>query len=162
MGSAASHHSVCSHATEDGQESSSKSELSSDEEDAANENAMLTRVKPKLQVTARWHLMVKRGKNALQLKTPSPVLAKSSVHMKTPTHSLTLRRRSSPSGGSGGSPRRTVHPRNPLSHLRKSHPQMRHSVTRPGRRLSSWTHISMVGAVKRLLKASQAGPPKTP
>ena len=57
--------------------------------------------------------MAKRGRNALKLKTPSPVLAKSLVHMRTPTQSLTLGRRSSLSGESGTqrAPRRTPPPR---------------------------------------------------
>ena len=38
MGSVASHHSVCSHATKGGEVSSSKSELSHDEEDIAGED----------------------------------------------------------------------------------------------------------------------------
>ena len=38
MDSAVSHHSICSHATEGGQESSSKSELSHDDEDAPHED----------------------------------------------------------------------------------------------------------------------------
>ena len=40
--------------------------------------------------------MVKRSRNTLKLKTPSLVLAKSLVHMRTLTQSLTLGRRSSP------------------------------------------------------------------
>ena len=69
-----------------------------------------TRVKPRLQATVGQHPMVKRGKNTLKLKTPSPVLAKSSVSMRTPTQSLTLVRRSSPSSRSSGNqaPRRTA------------------------------------------------------
>ena len=156
VGSTAGHHSVHSHATEGGQESSSESELSHDEEDPMMKIRMpwQTRVKLRLQAMARWHPMVKRGKNALKLKTPSPALVKSSVHMRTPTQSLTSRRRSSPSGGSSGNqaPRRTVLPRNPARHLlRKSCPQTRHSTMRTGRKLSSWTHIFMLGATKRLL-----------
>ena len=38
MGSAAGHHSVCSHTTKSGEESSSESELSHDEEDATGED----------------------------------------------------------------------------------------------------------------------------
>ena len=97
-----------------------------------------TRVKPRLQVMARQHPMVKRGKNALKLKTPSPVLVKPSVCRRTQTKSLAPRRRSSPSGRNGSNPRRTVLPRNPASHLlRKSCPQKRHSAMRPSKKLGS-------------------------
>ena len=50
-----------------------------------------TRVKLRFQVMARWHLMAKRGKNALKLKTPSPALAKSSLCTRTLAQSPTLR-----------------------------------------------------------------------
>ena len=39
---------------------------------------------------ARQHPMAKRGKDALKSKTPSPILAKSLVCMRTLTQSLTL------------------------------------------------------------------------
>ena len=71
-----------------------------------------TRVKLRLQVMARQHQMVKRGKNPLKLKTPSLELAISSVRMRTPTQSLTPRRRSRSSGRSSSyqAPRRTAPP----------------------------------------------------
>ena len=124
-----------------------------------------TRVKLRLQATARWHLMAKRGKNTLKLRTPSLALAKSLVRMRTLTQSPTPRRRSSPSGRSGGNqaPRRTALPRNPASHLlRKNCPQMRHSTMRPSKKLISWTHVLMLGAAKRLPKTLWAGLPETP
>ena len=120
-----------------------------------------TRVGQRPQVMARWYQMAKRGRYALKLKTPSPALAKSSVHTRTPTP----RRRSSPSSESGAQQalRRTAPPRNPGNHLlRKSRPQMRHSAMRPGKELGSWTHILMLGFSKKLLKVSRAGPPETP
>ena len=124
-----------------------------------------TRVKLRFRATARQHLMAKRGKDALKSKTPSLALAKSSVHMRTLTQSPTPGRRSSLSGGSGANqaPRRAHLPRNQVGHLlRKSSQLMKHSATRPSKELSSWTQISMLGGTRRLLKASQAGPPETP
>ena len=72
-----------------------------------------TRVKLRLQAMARQHPMAKSGKNTLKLKTPSLALAKSLVCTRTPTQSLTLRRRPSPSGRSGTNqvPRRTPPPK---------------------------------------------------
>ena len=87
-----------------------------------------TRMKLRLQAMARWHLMVKRGRNTLKLKTPSPALAKSLVCTRTPTQSQTPGRRSSPSGRSGTiqAPRKTPLPRSQVNHLlKKSHQQMR-------------------------------------
>ena len=57
VGLAAGHHSVRSHTTEGGEVSSSKSELSHDEEDIAGEDEMLkqTRAWLRLQAMARWH-----------------------------------------------------------------------------------------------------------
>ena len=48
------------------------------------------------RVMDRWHLMVKKGRTALILKTPSPALARSLVDMRTQTQSLTPGRKSSP------------------------------------------------------------------
>ena len=47
------------------------------------------RVKLRFRVTARQHLMAKRGKDALKSKTPSVALAKSSVCTRTLTQSPT-------------------------------------------------------------------------
>ena len=124
-----------------------------------------TRVGQRLQAMARWHHMAKMGRHALKLMTPSPALAKSSVHTRTQTPSLTPGKRSSPSSKSGTKQvsRRTAPPRNPVSHLlRMSLPPMRHSVIKPGKELDSWTHVSMLGVAKRLLKVLWAGPPETP
>ena len=123
-----------------------------------------TRVGPRLQAMARWHQMAKRGRNILKLKTPSPALARSSADMRTQIQSLTPGRKPSLSGKSGSqkAPRRTAPLRCPVNHLlRKSHQQTRHFTTRPGKKLDCWTHISMLGVAKRLLKALLAGPPET-
>ena len=114
------------------------------------------RVKLRFQVMARQHPMAKRGKDALKSKTPSPILAKSLVCMRTLTQSPTPGRRSSPFGRSGANlvPRRACLPRTRVGHLlRKSSQPMKHSMTRP---------IPMLGGARRLLKALQAGPPETP
>ena len=122
-------------------------------------------VKLRFRAMARQHLMVKRGKDTLKSKTPSLALAMSLVHTRTLTQSLTPGRRSSPSGRSGTNPapRRACLPRTQVGHLsRKSSQPTKHSVTRPGKELDSWAQISMLGSARRLLKASQAGPPETP
>ena len=65
--------------------------------------------------------------------------AKSSVHMRTQTQSLTPGRRSSPSSKSGTqkAPRRAAPLRDPANHLlRKSCQWTRHSMTRLGKKLS--------------------------
>ena len=98
-----------------------------------------TRVGSRLQAMARWHQMAKRGRNAFKLKTPSLALARSLVDMRTQTQSLTLGRKSSPSGKSSTqkAPRRIAPLRHPVNHLlRKSRQQMRHSATRQGKKLS--------------------------
>ena len=114
-----------------------------------------TRAGSRLQATARWHQM---AKNALILKTPSPALAMSSVHTRTQTQSLNLRRKSSPFGESSAQKalRRTAPLRSPANHLLKKHcQQTRHSAMKPGKKLGCWTHVLMPGITKRLLKASQ-------
>ena len=114
---------------------------------------------------ARWCLMEKRGKDALKSKTPTLTLATSSVCMRRLTQSLTPGRRSSPSSRSGTNPtpRSTRLPRTRVGHpLRKSSQPTKHSATRPSKEFGSWTQILMLGSTRRLLKASQAGPPKTP
>ena len=124
----------------------------------------LARVKWRFQAMARWHSMVKRGKDTLKSKTPSLALAKSLVCTRTLTQSLTPGRRSSPSSRSSTNPapKRACLPRTRVGHLpRKSSQLIKHSMTRPGKELSSWTQISMLGSARRLLKASQAGPPET-
>ena len=123
------------------------------------------RVKLRSSATARWCPMAKRGKDTLKSRTPSLALATSSVHMRRLTQSPTPGRRSSPSSGSGTNPapRRTCLPRTQVGHLpRKSSQPTKHSMTRPSKELSSWTQILMLGSTRRLLKASQAGPPETP
>ena len=123
-----------------------------------------TRAGLRLQAIARWHQMVKKGRNILILKTPSTALARSLVHMRTQTHSLTLRRKSSPSGKSSTqkAPRRTAPLESPANHLRKHRQWMRHSTMRPGKMFGCWTHVLMLDIAKRLLKVSRAGPPETP
>ena len=123
------------------------------------------RVGSRPRVMGRWHQMAKKGRTTLILKTPSLALARSSVDTRTQTLSPTPGRKSSPSSKSGtqNAPRRTAPLRSPAYHfLRKSHQQTRHSTTRPGKKLSCWTHILMPGIVTRLLKALWAGPPETP
>ena len=104
-----------------------------------------TRMGSRLQVTARWHQMAKRGRNTLKLKTLSPALARSLVDTRTQTQSPTLGRKSSPSSKSctQKAPRRTAPLRRPANHLlRKSHQQTRHSATRPGKKLGCWTRFN--------------------
>ena len=109
---------------------------------------------------ARQHPMVKKSKGALLSKTPSLASAKSLVLMRTLTWSLILRRRSSPAGGSSANPAqgRTHLQRTQVNHLlRKNSQPMKHSMTKPNKKLGSWIQISMPGSARRLLKASQAG-----
>ena len=124
-----------------------------------------TRVGLRLQVMARWHQMAKRGRNALKLKTPSLALARSLVDMRTQTQSPTPGRKPSHSGKSSiqKAPRRTAPLRHLANHLlKKSCQQTRHSAMRPGKKLSCWRHILMLGITKRLLKMLLAGPQETP
>ena len=114
---------------------------------------------------ARWHPMAKKGKGALLSKTPSLASATSLVHTRTLTRSPIPGRRSGPAGGNiaNPAPRRTYLRMTQVNHPpRKSSLLMKHSVTRPDKRLSSWIQILMPGGAKRLPKASQAGPPETP
>ena len=124
-----------------------------------------TRAGSKPLVTGRWHQMAKKGRSTLTPKTPSPALARSSVDTRTQTQSWTPERKSSPSGESSTqkAPRRTALRRSPANHhlLRRSCQWMRHSMTRPGKKHSCWTHVSMLGVATRLPKASQAGRPET-
>ena len=86
--------------------------------------------------------MGKRGKDALKSKTPSLALVTSLVCTRKLAQSPTLGRRSSPSGRSGTNPapRRTCPPRTRVGHLpRNSSQPTKHSATRPGKGLGSWT-----------------------
>ena len=119
-----------------------------------------TRVGLRPQVIDRWHQMVKKGRNTLIPKTPSPALARSSVDMRTQTQSLTPERKFSPSSESGTqkAPRRTAHLRNPANHLlRRSCQWTRHSTMRPDKKHGCWTHVSMLGIAIRLLKDCVTG-----
>ena len=121
-------------------------DVSHNEEDVTgeDENAEVDKGRSRLQVTAGWHQMAKKCRNTLILKTPSLALARSLVGMRTQTQSLTPGRKFSLSGKGGAqkAPGRTAPLRNPANHLlRKSCHWMRHSMMRPGKKLSCWTHI---------------------
>ena len=147
--------------------SSSESELSHCEEDITGEDENAEADKGGVETSSNGQVASdgEEGQESLKLKTPSWVLARSSVDMRTQTQSLIPGRKSSPFGESSTQkgPKRTAPLRHPVNHLlRKSHQQMRHSMMRPGKKLSCWTHVLMLGVKKRLLKVSWPGPPETP
>ena len=150
--------SLCPLPCQDGLESSSKSKLSPDEEDTTDENAVADKGEAENSSNGQVVSDGEEGQERPPSQDTLPGISQVfSMHEDTDPEekiqSIWQKQQQPP---------RTVHPRNPVSHLRKSRSQMRHSAMRPGRKLDSWTHISMVGTVKRLLKVSQAGPPETP
>ena len=167
MGLVAGHHSVHSHATGGGEVLSSESELSHDEEDVTDEDENVEADKGGVETSSDGQVALdgKDGQECPQTQDTPTGIARSLVNMRTQTQSLTPGRKSSQSGEGGTLkvPRRTAPLRCPANHLwRKSNQQTRHSMTRPGKELSSWTHILMLGITKRLLRVSRAGPPETP
>ena len=165
MGSTACCHSVHSHATEGGQESSSKSELSHDEEDATNEDENAEADKGEAETSSNGQAASDSGEGQEHLQTQDTLTSISQVFdMDEDTNpesdpeekiqSIWQKRwqpkEDSPPKESSESP------------SEEELPQMRHSTMRPSKKLGSWTHISMLGTAKRLLKALQAGPQETP
>ena len=162
MGSAVGHHSVSSHATKGGKESSSESELSHDKEDATGEDENAETDKGGVETSSDGQVASDGEEGHVCPQTQDTLTGV--THEDTDPESdpgekiQFIQREQCPKSLKEDSP-----PRNPANHLlRKSHPQMRHSPMRPGKELSSWTQISMLGITKRLLKVSQAGPPETP
>ena len=167
MGSVAGHHSVCSHATTGGKESSSKSELSHDEEDTASEDENAKADKGGVETSSDGQVasIGKEGQECSQTQdTLTGISQVFSTHEDTdPESDLGEKVQSIWQKQHPKSPKEDSPPRNPANHLlRKSCPQTRHTVMRPAKELGSWTHVSMLGIAKRLLKASWAGPPETP
>ena len=167
MGSAVGCHSVCSHTTAGSEESSGKSKLSHNEEDAAGEDENAEADKGGVETSSDGQVASdgEEGQECPQTQdTLTGISQVFSTHEDTDPESdpgekvQSIWQKQHPK-----SPKEDSPPRNPANHLlRKSHPQMRHSATRPGKELSSWTHVSMLGIAKRLLKVSWAGPPETP
>ena len=167
VGSVAGHHSLRSHATEGCEVSSSESDLSHDEEDAAGEDENAEADKGGVETSSNGQV-ASDGEEGQECPQTQDTLT--SISQVFGTHDDTY-----PESNPGEkiqsvwqkrcpkSPKEYSPPRNPVNHLlRKSHPQMRHSTMRPGKELSSWTHVLMLGVAKRLLKVSWAGPPETP
>ena len=163
MGSAAGHHSVHSHATEGGEESSSESKLSHNQEDIPGEDENAKTDKGEVE-TLSDGLVASDGEDGQECpQTQDTLISVSQVfsrHEDTDPESdpgekiQPVRQRWCP---------RAAPLRHPANHLlRKSCQQMRHSMMRPGKELSHWTHVLMLGITRRLLKASQVRPPETP
>ena len=163
----AGHHSVCSHATKGGEESSSESKLSHDEEDATGGDENAKADKGGVETPSNGQVASDGEEGQVHPQTQDTLTSISQVfgtHEDTnPESDPGEKIQSVWQNWHPTSPKEDSTPRNPANHLlRRSHPQMRHSVMRPGKELSSWTHISMLGIAKRLLKVSWAGPPETP
>ena len=167
VGSVADHHSVHSHPTEGGEESSSESEFSHNEEDATGEDENAEADKGGAEASSDGQVASDGEEGQVCPQTQDTLTSVSQVfgtHEDTDPESnpgekiQSIWQKWHPT-----SPKEDSPPRNPANHLlRRSHPQMRHSAMRPGKELSSWTHVSMLGITKRLLKALWAGPPETP
>ena len=160
--SVACHHSVHSHATEDGEVLSSESKLSHDKGDSTGEddNAKEDKGRSKTSSDGQMASDGKEGQGYPHTQdTLTSISQVFSGHKETDPE-----RKSSLSSKSGTqkAPRRTVPLRNPVHHLlRRSCHWMRHPMMRPDKKHSFWTHVSMLGIATRLLKVSQAGPPET-
>ena len=127
MGSAAGHHSVHSHATEGGQESSSKSELSHDEEDAPceDENAKADKGKAETSSNGQVASDGKEGQEHPQTQdTLTGISQVFSTHEDTDPESDPWEKIPSIwQKQCQTSPKEDSPPRNPASHLlRKSRP----------------------------------------
>ena len=156
LGSAAGHHSVCSHTTKGGQESSSEFELSHDEEDAPGEDENAEADKGGAE-TSHDSQVASDGEDGQACPQTQDTLT--GVSQVFSTHEDTnpkegiqsvwqKQHQTSPKEDSPPPP-----PRNPANHLlRKSRPQTRHSMMKQGKELSSWTHISMLGITKKIAK----------
>ena len=167
VGSAACYRSVCSHTTEGSKESNSKSKLSHDEEDTASEDEDAEADKGGLE-TASDGQVASDGKEGQECPQTQDTLT--GISQVFGTHKDT-----NPESGPGKkiqsvqqkrcpkSPKEDSPQRKPVNHLlRKSRQQMRHSMMRPGKELSHWTHVLMLGVTRRLLKVLWDGPPETP
>ena len=159
----AGHHSVHFHATEGGEESSSESELSHNEEDTNSEDENAEADKGGAETSSDGQVASDGKEGQVHPQTQDTLTGVSQVFG---THEDTNPKEKIQSvwhKQCQTSPKEDSPPRNPANHLlRKSHPQTRHSMMRPGKELSSWTHVSMLGIAKRLLKVPWAGPPETP
>ena len=163
MGSAAGCHSICSHATEDGEVLSSKSESSHNEGDGAGEDDNAEEDKGGIETSSDGQVESDGEEGQVHPHTQDTLTGISQVfggHEDTDTELV---------------PREKIqsiwqkwHPKSPkedsalkesskLSSLGRSHQLMRHSVMRPGKKCGCWTHILMLGIMKKLPIASQAG-----
>ena len=156
-----------SQVTNDGQETSSESEPSHEEEDAPCEDEDVEAGKGEAEVLSDGQVASdgEEGQGHAQIEnTLTGVSNIFGMHKETDAESDTGEKiqsiqwkRRQPSL------RRTRPPRTRASHLpRKSSQLTKHSMTRPSKGLDSWTQILMLGSIRRLLKASWAGPRGTP
>ena len=167
MGSVVGHHSVCSHTTKGGEESSSESKLSHNKEDAAGEDENAKLDKGGAEISSDDQVASDSKEGQVHPQTQDTLTKISQVfgtHEDTDPESdpwekiQSIRQKWHQTSLKEDSP-----PRNPVNHLlKKSCPETRHCTMRPGKELSSWTYVLMLGIAKRLLKASQAGPPEAP
>ena len=108
-----------------------------------------TRVRPRPQAMNRKHPRVKTSRSTHTPRTPSPVLVSSSMSMRTPTSSVTLRRRSrlQKKRQCKDSPKGTAPRRTPVSHhpQRKSCRPTRCFTMKLGRKHISLTCTLMLG-----------------
>ena len=160
MDSAAGHHSVHSHATKGGEESSSESKLSHDEEDTAGEDENAKADKGGVETSSDGQVASDGEEGQVHPQTQDTLTSISQVfgtHEDTNPESdpgekiQSIWQKQCPT-----SPKEDSPSRDPANHL------LRHSTMRPGKGLGSWTHILMLGIAKRLLKVPRAGPPETP
>ena len=167
MDSVAGCHSVRSHTTEGGEVTSSKSELSHDEEDIAGEDENAEADKGGAETLSDSQVASDGKDGEERPQTQDTLTGINQVfggHEDTdPESDPREKTKSIWQKCAQKAPRRTAPLSHPVNHLlRKSCQQMRHSAMRPGKKLGCWTHVLMLGIAKRLLKALWAGPPETP
>ena len=162
VGSVAGHHSVHSHATEDGEVLSSKSKPSHDEGDGAGEDDNAEEDKGRIETSSDGQV-ASDGEGGQERPHAQDTLTGISQvfggHEDTDPESdpgekiQSIQRKQCLKSPKEDSPLK-----NPANHLlRRSHQWTRHSTMRPGKKHGCWTHISMLGIATRLLKALQAG-----
>ena len=163
MGSAAGHHSIHSHATENSEVSSSESDSSQDEGDDTEEEDNTEKGKGRIETSSDKQEASdgEDKQDSLTPRTPSLVLVNSLANIRTLTPSQTPERKSSQHGESGGRTvlRRTAPRKTPVDHHlpRKSCQLMKHSVTGPGKKHGYLTLALMLGIVTKLPTMSRAG-----
>ena len=163
MGSAAGHHSIHSHATENSKVLSNESDSSQDERVGTEEQDNTKEGKSGIE-TSSDEQEASDGEDQQECphtQDTLTVLVSSLVDTRTPAPSPTLERKSRQHGKSST---RTAPRKTPVDHhlLKKSHQPTRHSKMGLGRKRGCLAHVLMLSIIKKLPTMLWAGQCKTP